>query len=269
MTGLAVTRWKESDVAEVCRNTPGLATPIVSITLGTKNRSDPNHSLSNTSSHTYFANNQSMLFELPLTINTTGSLSANTQGGVGRCEDKTELACMYWEVENRQWEGSACTFLGVSPEGKARCSCKHLTEFAVIERYKEKSGNSVSCGRNTQAVAMPFLDRIVYLAASGVFLCLMSFSLVQVFRLLVAKKICTPTGFSHLFITAHTLSRVVSSFLLSGIAAPYGYSLSTSPLWLVAVILALPYMLSSWSVSYILGQWVSIVHNTRLSRSPF
>lgn len=245
---LAITEWSRElgDCRQDRNNGSGnggkLNSPILSVTLGGE-KDD------NKSSHTYFSGNG--VLELLLPLDSTP-------------ECLNHVSCEYWETSTGEWNSSACEFQGLTESGQARCSCRHLTEFAVIERRKFDP-----CTPMVDSVSE--LDVTIYTASASVFSLLFVIAIIQLSRLTMAGKLYqnSQVAIPHTILAAQCAARVLSGIFFGDWGATAGFGVNTAHSAIVVMISALPYTLSSWCVSLIIFQWIAISHNKRMSRKPF
>ena len=163
-------------------------------------------------------------------------------------------SCDFWDTNASTWNNSACEHSVV--RGAHICSCKHLTEFAVMRR--KRAGQS--CDGQTRWD--PF-----YVAFGSAFLLLSAFSAWQLWRLVRAKKLESKVTLSHLLILLQSVFRVISCLLLSDTVKSFRSS-DASTGWLL-FLLCLPYCIEFWSFSLVVFQYAAMTHNDTLSRTPF
>jgi len=166
---------------------------------------------------------------------------------------KDDLECRYYNHDIEKWNTEGCE---VYERGNfyITCRCTHLTEFAVMARYKEGE------------VFPTKVMRISYLcsAVSAVFLCFVALS--RVITLSWTRQHRTWVAYIHGCIFVQTFTRGLSSLLFSGIVKHY--SLDADPI-IVCVVSALPYSFWFLTSSLIAFQWMSMTFNRVLRKDPF
>ena len=208
-------------------------TPIVSVTLPGGGRQFPNGTYLNLS--------------IPPSV-------VDFEAALASLGCREAYSCDFWDTNASTWNSSACEH---SVDGGSHmCSCRHLTEFAVMRRKRARQ----SCDGQTRWD--PF-----YAAFGAAFLVLSVFSARQLFRLAMAHELRSRVTMSHLLIFSQAFFRVISCLLLSD--AVEGFRASDASIGWLLFLLCLPYCVEFWSFSLIVFQYAAMAHNDTLSRTPF
>eukprot|EP00466_Bigelowiella_natans_P010850 jgi/Bigna1/76303/fgenesh1_pg.40_\ len=210
-----------------------------------------------------FAPGQSVSIEFPLN---DGSAAARENAG-----------CYFWDPAISRFSDEGCRLnwtraptnaaeaAAAHSSRNAVCVCSHLTEFAVVAYHRENRQSD-----SPDEKGEPSRLGYVYVMSSVVYIVVGCFASYQVWRLYRAKKINLGEWRTllHVAVIATSVLRVVSSLLLSGIAESFSAADDVHPAFLL-VLLAIPYSIIFWVFSYPAFQWLSVVHNNKLSKNPF
>eukprot|EP00468_Gymnochlora_sp_CCMP2014_P004553 CAMPEP_0167757958 /NCGR_PEP_ID=MMETSP0110_2-20121227/10208_1 /TAXON_ID=629695 /ORGANISM="Gymnochlora sp., Strain CCMP2014" /LENGTH=1445 /DNA_ID=CAMNT_0007644193 /DNA_START=1214 /DNA_END=5551 /DNA_ORIENTATION=- len=164
-----------------------------------------------------------------------------------------DLECQYYNHNIEKWATDGCILYHRS-DLYVTCRCTHLTEFAVMARHKDGE------------VLPTHVMKIAYIASASTAGLLFLVAIIRVFALSFTRKHKTWVGFVHICISLQTLTRMLSSFLFSGISQEF--SLNADPV-LVYVIAALPYSFWFLTSSLITFQWMSMTFSRVLKKDPF
>eukprot|EP00466_Bigelowiella_natans_P001010 jgi/Bigna1/75039/fgenesh1_pg.32_\ len=245
-----------------------------SVNLYTRNASSGGGSTNNGSSNgvtrssdervTTFAPGQSVSIIIPLLDNSAAA--------------REDAGCYFWDSSLSKYSDEGCrlnwttgtattatTTAATRDNHSAACVCSHLTEFAVVAHHRDKDRED-----DPDKKGEPSRIGYVYIASSALYIVIGGFASYQVWRLYNANKINLSEWRTllHMAVIATSVLRVISSLLLSGIAKSFSAADDVHPAYLL-VLLALPYSILFWVFSYPAFQWVSVVHNKKLSKNPF
>ncbi len=252
---LSITTWPW-ELSQACRRdrenrliktlVAQIASGITGVTITPQPTPGANRSADNRSD-TYFEDGGVMSLFIPMQ-----SRMQECSGG-SAAGSPVITTCEYWDTSSGLWNYTNCEFVRFVNDTVAECKCRHLTEFAVLQR------------RRTCEPTNPWSARVY-----GTFIALYSVVFVycayQTGIFLWWKLRMWPVGYSYLLMTTHAFARIWSSLLYSEVLP--SFSVSTADPGLVLFFTAMPYSVAFWSVSLLFFQWLSIVRN-KLSRNPF
>eukprot|EP00954_Amorphochlora_amoebiformis_P011679 912481-Amorphochlora_amoeboformis.AAC.1 len=139
-----------------------------------------------------------------------------------------------------------------------KCQCSHLTEFALIAQQQLCQGDLQS-----PLAALYW----IFIFPAAIFATLFALTILQTTKILFSKKKNDFILRSHLMMAAQSSARLTSCFLLSGLAP--GFSVRSFHKVGILFVIVLPYSLTYLAYTFNAFQWISIIHNTTLSRNPF
>jgi len=195
-------------------------------------------------------------------------LAPDTSGHCGStslAQRELRRSCRFWVPEREAWDTSGCRYIAPnastssSNSSRGVCRCAHLTEFALFSDHDE-------CSRVESKATHQYLG--IFSALIGLYMILGLASMVQSLRLFrvgidVFSTLCGP----HVIALGLCIVRVVSLALIAEIIG--GFKAETLHIGGMVVILALPYTFSLALYLLLVFQWISIVHNRKLSKTPF
>eukprot|EP00466_Bigelowiella_natans_P001240 jgi/Bigna1/89089/estExt_fgenesh1_pg.C_430087 len=169
-----------------------------------------------------------------------------------QCE--TSKLCRYWDTILQAWSGEGCAYNGTSADGTHLCVCNHLTEFTLL-------ADQTSCTAEENDVEAG------YWALIGVFLAIAAAALVQIVRMGAGGFKSVHCVLTHLLIAIYAVLRIVSVLMVARLVD--GFEHARMHFGISLGIIALPYYIGFTLYCLIIFQWVSVIHNARLSKNPF
>eukprot|EP00466_Bigelowiella_natans_P007105 jgi/Bigna1/146354/aug1.113_g21062 len=174
-------------------------------------------------------------------------------------EKALRRSCRFWDTEREIWSTAGCRYISSSTNSsRGICRCRHLTEFALLSDLN-------GCSQQDSTPQPPLA---IFSALVGVYIVLGLVFAVQVLRLLFAGiDVFSIIGGPHVIGLGLCVVRIASLALIAQILP--GFGAEAVHIGGVIIVLALPYTFSLALYMTFVFQWISIVHNKRLSKTPF
>lgn len=166
------------------------------------------------------------------------------------CEEQRDAAakCVWWDVHDNVWRTDNCVATPVTlSNGKpgTKCSCNHLTDFAVLLDQARPCGGETSSNES-------------YIFFASVYALILLYCVVVTSRLQMLNERSTIFLRSqHLAIGSVALVRMISSIRYFGVLG--------DSLIFEGIITTLPYLLEFWIFTRLASTWLGMVQFTLLA----